>query len=292
MSMKSMTGFGQASVSGEDGLIRAEIKAVNNRFLDISIRMPPGFMKYEAKIRELISQSVHRGKVDVFIAAPPSVTSTSRLVIDESLVKELVGTLRRLSEEHALSGKITPDTIAAFRPAFFIETTPDAPDVWDLLQVCMSESLERFEEMRNREGLALQGKILEEIAGLKKDAKQLETELAGRELHIRDRLLEFVRTQCNIPEVDSDRLEQEVALLLVKHDISEENVRLWSHLDQFSLLSEQDSPKGKQLNFISQELLREVNTIASKTQSKEISSLTIKMKSRIEIIREQLNNIE
>jgi len=292
MVMKSMTGYGQGSATFEDVAIRTEIRSVNNRFLDISVRTPPGLMKYEQKIRDLVSERVKRGKIDVFVSAPAGLAGTTRVSVDESLVSEFIGALKRISEEHGLSGDVGLEMLASFRPAFCVETTPDAKEVWDPIKDCITQSLEQMLQMREKEGASLQAKVTEQIEGLKQDMKGLEGDLVGSEQRIRDRLLEFVRKQCEMPELDSDRLEQEVAFLLVKSDVSEEMARLFSHLNQFQSLSKADSPVGKQLTFVCQEMLREVNTIASKSQSKEVAGRTIEMKSRIEIIREQLNNIE
>ncbi len=290
--MKSMTGYGQGSASLESAEIRTEIRSVNNRFLDISVRTPPGFMKYEQRIRKLVSDRVKRGKIDIFVSAPSSLAGASKVSVDESLVSEFIGALRRLSREHGLSGDIRLEMLAGFRPAFSVETTSDTTDVWNPVKNCVIQSLDQLLRMREDEGANLQAKITEQIDALKQDMKGLEGDLTGGEQRIRDRVLDFVREQCEMPELDSDRLEQEVALLMVKSDVSEEVVRLHSHLSQFESLSETDSPVGKQLTFLCQEMLREVNVIAAKSQSKEIASRTIEMKSRIEIIREQLNNIE
>jgi len=290
--MKSMTGYGQGSASLESTEIRTEIRSVNNRFLDISVRTPPGFMKYEQKIRKLVSDRIKRGKIDIFLSAPSSLAGTTKVSVDESLVSEFIGALRRISREHDLSGDVKLDMVASFRPAFSVETTSDTKDVWNIVKDCITQSLDQLLGMREKEGANLEVKLIEQIDALKQDMKRLEGDLAGSEQRIRDRVLDFVRKQCETPELDSDRLEQEVALLLVKSDVSEEVVRLHSHLGQFKSLSETDSPMGKQLTFLSQEMLREVNVIAAKSQSKEIATRMIEMKSRIEIIREQLNNIE
>ena len=290
--MKSMTGYGQGSACLESAEIRAEIRSVNNRFLDISVRTPPGFLKYEQRIRSLVSDRVKRGKIDIFISAPSNLTGTAKVSVDESLVSEFIGALRRLSREHGLSGDIGLEMVAGFRPAFSVETTSDTKDLWDPVKDCVIQSLDQLLRMRVDEGANLQAKITEQIDALKQNMIGLEGDLTGSEQRIRDRVLDFVRKQCEMPELDSDRLEQEVAILLVKSDVSEEVVRLHSHLGQFESLSETDSPVGKQLTFLCQEMLREVNVIAAKSQSKEIASRTIEMRSRIETVREQLNNIE
>jgi len=292
MAMKSMTGYGQGCATFEQAAIKAEIRSVNNRFLDVSVRTPPGFMKYEQKIKDLVSVRVSRGKIDVFVSAPPTLAGTTRVLVDESLVSEFINALKRLAEKYGLADDVSLEMLADFRPAFCVETTSDTKEVWDPIMDCVNRSLDQLVQMRENEGANLQAKVTEQIKGLRQDVKGLERDLTGGEQRIRDRLLEFVRTQCEMPELDSDRLEQEVALLLVKSDISEEMARLASHLNQFEALSEALSPVGKQLTFLCQEMLREVNVISSKSQSKEVSSRTIGMKSRIEIIREQLNNIE
>lgn len=292
MTMKSMTGYGQGSSTIDSAEIRVEIRSVNYRFLDVSVRTPPGFMKYEQRIRDLVSERVRRGKIDVFVSAPASLTGTTRVSVDEGLVEDFVRTLRHLAKKHGLSGDIRVEALANFRPAFSVETTPDTAELWEPIKDCIIQSLDQLVEMRNKEGSSLEAKIIEQITALHEDLKELESSFTGGEQRIRDRVLDFVRKQCDMAEIDSDRLEQEVALLLVKSDVSEEMARLASHLEQFETLSKSESAMGKQLLFICQEMLREVNTIAAKSQSKEVVALTIKMKSRIEIIREQLNNIE
>ncbi|HUT03632.1 MAG TPA: YicC/YloC family endoribonuclease [bacterium] len=290
--MKSMTGYGQGSSTIGDVDIRAEIRSVNYRFLDVSVRTPPGFMKYEQKIRDLVSGRIRRGKVDIFISAPATLTGTTRVSVDEGLVADFVKTLRRLAEKHGLSSDVGLEALANFRPAFSVETTPDTKEVWEPIRDCIMQSLEQLVQMRNKEGSSLETKIVEQITGLNEDLRELERSFTGGEQRIRDRVLDFVRKQCDMAEIDGDRLEQEVALLLVKSDVSEEMARLASHLNQFETLSKSESAVGKQLTFVCQEMLREVNTIAAKSQSKEVAARTIEMKSRIEIIREQLNNIE
>ncbi|MBN1593669.1 MAG: YicC family protein [Candidatus Coatesbacteria bacterium] len=290
--MISMTGYGQGTSTIDNAEIRAEMRSVNNRFLDISVRTPPGFLKYEQKIRNMVSERVSRGKVDIFVSAPSNISGTSRISVDESLVGDFVKTLRRLGQEHGLSGEVQLDTLANFRAAFSVENTSDTKDLWAPLEDCVTQSLNQMVSMRVGEGANLKAKIMEQIGSLKGDMKGLERDLSGSEQQIRDKVLDFVRKHCEMPEVDLDRLEQEVAVLLVKSDVSEEVARLYSHLSQFDSLSESSEPIGKQLTFLCQEMLREVNVIAAKSQSKEIASRTIEMKSRIEIIREQLNNIE
>ncbi len=290
--MKSMTGYGQGSFTIENVEVRAEIRSVNYRFLDVSVRTPPGFMKYEQKIRDLVSGRIRRGKVDIFISAPATLTGSTKVSVDEGLMADFVKTLRRLAEKHGLSGDVGLETLASFRPAFSVETTPDTKEVWNPIRNCIMQSLDQLVQMRNKEGSSLETKIVEQITALHEDLKELERSFTGSEQRIRDRVLDFVRKQCDMAEIDSDRLEQEVALLLVKSDVSEEMARLASHLNQFETLSKSESAVGKQLTFVSQEMLREVNTIAAKSQSKEVAARTIEMKSRIEIIREQLNNIE
>lgn len=293
MTMRSMTGYGQASVSHDGASIMVEIRAVNNRFLDVSVRAQPGLMRYEQETRDLISAQITRGKIDVFVSAPPSLTGKSKLSVDEPLLADFVATLRRLAQKHGLTGDVTVDMLSDFRPGFSVETEPDeSAESWAPIKDCINQALEQLMEMRRREGESLHSKIVEQLEALRQDVRTLETTVTAAEQRTRSKVLDFVRKECEVPELDSDRLEQEVAILLVKSDVSEELARMWSHLDQFSSLCTQEPAVGKQLTFICQEMLREVNTIAAKTQSKEAVSKTIEMKSRIEIIREQLNNIE
>jgi len=290
--MMSMTGYGQGTYSDGELQVCTEMRAVNYRFLDISLRLPPGLMKYEQRLRDLISARIKRGKVDVFISTPSSSLGTSKLVVDERLAAEFVGTLRRLSREYALSGDVSVGMIADFRPAFSVETSPEAPDVWEPIRESVTKALAQLQEMRAKEGASLLAAISRELEGFKQDLKEVERLVRTAEQRIGDRILEFVRNQCSVNQIDRERLEQEVALLLVKTDVSEELARLSSHLAQFEAFTKREGPVGKRLTFICQELLREVNTISSKAQSKEVASKVIEMKSRIESIREQLNNIE
>ncbi|MEZ5346749.1 MAG: YicC/YloC family endoribonuclease [Pyrinomonadaceae bacterium] len=292
--MKSMTGFGRGEASGENFSVSAEIKTVNNRFLDVNLRLSSELQSLESDIKKLISDRLSRGRVDVNI----NYEKTSDVVyeLNRPLISGYVSTLKEIQNEYSLSGE--PDLNVIARLPNSIQTKKDdlsegfARGVKD----AVSEALGCLEVMRENEGNSLKtdlSSLLENITS-QMPAIESESESVAEEYFQRltKRIEKLLSRSDSQIEIDQARLAQEVAYLADKSDISEEITRLKIHVEQFFAILGEDGPVGKRLDFLTQELNREANTISSKTQNMVVKEAALAMKADIEKIREQIQNVE
>lgn len=292
--IKSMTGYGKASFKNEELSINIEIKSVNHRYLDLSIRLPQAFLEYEDLLRRLIRTYIKRGKLDVFVTIESDTHSQKQLQVNEELLESYIQTLHHIKRIHNLSSPLSLDHVLQLQDIFSVVETENKSSMLDkiLLDTC-STALHHLISMREKEGEMLHSRIVENLHNLnhhlqkiKEHSKQLEPMIKQR---LYDRIHELIHDKIDI---DESRILTEVALLSDKMNIQEEITRLESHYEQFQSVLQEQEAVGKKLDFLVQEMNREINTIGSKGQDFQISQEVVNMKSELEMIREQIQNIE
>lgn len=291
----SMTGFGRAEVSTELCTITVEAKSVNHRHLDPAIRLPRPLASFEPRIRRALSQRLERGRIDVNVQLGPGAgRSEQRVTVDAALAREYAERARALAAELDLAGEVSLDWLLGRSGVVRMEE-PDAPDgdvLWPALETALTGALDALVHQRTTEGDALAAEL-----------RALRTELAGhvdaltarapagaarREERLRDRIKSLVAGV----GVDETRILTEVAAWAEKSDVTEELARLRAHLDVLATTLDKGGPIGRALDFLLQELNREVNTVASKADDLELSQTALAAKGVLEKMREQVQNLE
>ncbi len=285
---RSMTGFGQAEVQG----YHVEIKGVNHRFKDIRVKLPRDLSALEIQVRDKVSGNINRGKVDVTVARTPSIDTKEGLSINWNLAQTCYEDLSKMAG--TFGGEVTFRDILLV-PGVLAEKTTQVEEQWIILEEAVKEALDAFTRARETEGSNLKADIqvrVKTLLGMKDAMKALATDMTSvykERLHAN--LNALLSDKPSV--IDEVRLEQEVALLADRSDITEELVRLESHIRSLEdTMNLNTGPIGRHTDFILQEISREVNTIGSKSQITGISRLVIDAKTEIEKIREQVQNIE
>ncbi|MDO5308241.1 MAG: YicC/YloC family endoribonuclease [Planctomycetia bacterium] len=295
----SMTGFGSASCRDLGYVVSAEVKSVNNRYLKTSIRLPEGLTAFESKIDELIRGSIARGTVNLTVKLERE-TSDQHVCINESALLEYLAVARRVRESSDLARE-TPlgDMVDYLRLPGVIqdhsaEDNTDPEALWTLVANCVQQTLDALREMRRVEGDSTEKYLLENLALLRQCNDRVK-ELAPKVVeNYREKTYERVSNALKSAGVtlDPKDLIREVAIFTDKVDISEEISRLYSHLTQFKAVMTSETACGKKLDFLTQEMFRETNTIGSKANSPDIADLVVEMKATVERIREMVQNVE
>ncbi len=291
--MRSMTGFGQAASEGRGGRYSVEVRGVNHRFLDVRLAVPRDSQSWEPELKPLVAEMVERGKVDVTISRVAGAAAEKRVEVDEELAKSALQAWRKLQKGLGLAGEIDVGFLLS-RSEFVRVTEARADPGDDLPQVrkLLAKALRSFDKARVREGAALQADMkarCTRLAGIEKDLRKrsadIVPELAAR---LRGRLNKLLEGQ----QIDEQRLLQETAVMAERCDVHEELVRLASHLKRLAGLVRQKGSVGKPIDFLLQEVHRELNTIASKSSDVEVTRLTLDGRAEVEKLREQTQNVE
>jgi uncharacterized protein (TIGR00255 family) len=292
----SMTGFGRGEASGTRGSWIIELRAVNHRYLDIGIKLPRRFMGWEDRIKKEISFYHTRGRVDVYVTFNDEGAEAARLRADIRLAREYLACLKEIAGDLSLPGEPDLAMLASYRD---IITPLDEEaggelleELWPAFRAAIAAALEECQKMRRSEGEALQKDLLERLNSFQQKIGAIEQSLPQILDKRESALKERVDILLSGVDIDPVRMAQEVAILVDKSDVSEEIVRLRSHVEQFQSFLELDEPVGRRLDFLVQEFLREVNTIASKISNAETAHMTVGMKNDLEKIREQVQNLE
>ncbi len=291
--IKSMTGFGRCEWEQDGFSVRAELKSVNHRYLDLSVRLPRMYSYLETRVRDLMKTCLHRGKADLFLSIERTDGAVKTVSFNAAYGESYYAALQEMKERFSLPGEITVELMAA-NPELFSsqEQEEEEERVWDVLKPCLEQLMERFSQMRQAEGERLQADLtakMEGVARLVERIKQLEPEATRL---YEQRLQQKITEALEGAEPDPQRLLTEVAVFSDKAAIDEELVRLGSHMQSFSKTLSAGGVVGKKLDFIMQEMNREINTIGSKANHLEISAIVIDVKSEFEKIREQIQNLE
>ncbi|MGI8542735.1 MAG: YicC/YloC family endoribonuclease [Aridibacter sp.] len=292
--MKSMTGFGRGEVSAETFNVAAEIKTVNNRFLDVNLRLSNELQSLEAEIKKLISDRLSRGRVDVNLQSENTTDVVYEL--NRPLISGYVSALNEIKNEFSLEGEPDMNYIARLPNALQIKKEDINEEFSVGVKRAISEALNDLEKMREVEGESLKNDLETLLQNIENQLPVIEKEVENVSEEYFERLQKKIekllsKSDSQI-EIDQARLAQEAAYIADKSDISEEIIRLKSHIEQFYSIIKEDEAVGKRLDFLTQEFNREANTIASKTQNLIIKEAALIIKAEIEKIREQVQNIE
>jgi len=290
--LKSMTGFGTASVPIAAGRVTVEVRAVNQRFLDVRVTAPREYGPWEAVCRDTVRKHVARGRVEVYVSrnAPPS--GRTRIVFDRAAAREYAAAWRALQREIDLGGQLE---LGLFRAADVFQTVEMPGDVrpeFPAAGRALGQALERFDRERRREGANLQRDMRARIDRLAAIERSLRVHAAAALPELQAKLGERVQRLLQGAQVDSARVAQEAAFLAERGDVTEELVRLASHLAALRALLGSAVPAGKQIEFLLQEVHREINTIGSKVSNLAVTQLVVEAKGEVERLREQVQNVE
>lgn len=290
----SMTGFGRGHASSDGISITAELKSVNSRYLDISFRIPQEIRERELAIKEYLQEQISRGKLNLVIRVDKTDTGQPEIAINPKLAKGYKTMLEELRQTTHIDEPLTIKDLTQFDEIFVTrEQGAEVIDtIWELSQKALQEAVNQLVAMRAREGKQLENDLSNRIDHIEDKMAKVKELTDGRAEKVRDQLLERINKLVDDDTLDNDRLEMEVAVLVDKMDITEEIVRLQSHVKFFKEALESDDTVGRRLKFLAQEMNREINTIGSKANDTEISQHVVRAKESLEQIREQVENVE
>ena len=291
--INSMTGFGRHVINDNKRQLTIEVKTVNHRYLDISFKIPRELYAYENQLKHLIQDELSRGRVDVYISIKGEGLKGKNIQVDWNLLNQYIEKISEIQAQSPIKGELTIDHLLSVEDIFYTGEEDEVDDQFlSMIERGLQSALQQVNEMRRVEGEALFADFSNRLEKLQHHTDHLKS-LAedGKKEHF-DKLKEKLLHLMDDQEIDDVRLAQEAALLVDRADITEELTRLYSHIHQFSETIKLNDSVGRKLDFIAQELLREVNTIASKSNKPEISQTVVEMKSEIEKMKEQLQNVE
>jgi uncharacterized protein (TIGR00255 family) len=292
--LNSMTGFGRAECQEEDYTYQAEIRSVNNRFIEINTRLPKAYVDLEQPLKKLIKSHCSRGSISLTISLGNTNEGSGEWDVKPnlSIATQYVDALNQIRDTLGLQGEIDIKSVVGLRDIIKIEPVALDPAKKDLILNIATEALTSLQKMREEEGENLQKDLAQRIDAIESHALEIESRHPEVITEYKEKLNERIKTLNDGVGLDEARLAQEAALLADRSDITEEMTRLKSHLNQFKNFFDAKEPIGRKLEFITQEINREVNTTGSKSSDITISNRVIEMKSELEKIREQVQNIE
>jgi uncharacterized protein (TIGR00255 family) len=292
--ISSMTGYGQAESNPEANIrFKVEVRSVNHRYLDISIRMPREIQSLEDRVRKTVQQSIGRGRVDLFISWKVDADESVHVTLDRVMAQAYHKALQEMCYVCALEEQPGLELLSRFPDVLRVEKEQtDIDRIWALLDNTLAEALQRLRRQRSEEGERLTADFEKRLQIIEETALQVEKRapivVSEYQRKMEERLAEFL----NQVDIDPARLLTEAALFADRSNVTEELVRLGSHLSAFRSALKEDGPMGRKLDFLTQELFRETNTIGSKANDYEVAKLVVEMKTELEKIREQVQNIE
>ncbi len=289
----SMTGYGSAKGEIQGLVVTVELRSVNNRFLDCSVRLPRNMLFAEDTVKEAVSRSVKRGKVDVYVSVQAGQDSGMEVAVDRDLARGYFEAVTELSKELNLDSGLNALSLARFPDVLTVQRKElDKEAVSAALSDITEEAVGEFNAMRAREGERLKADMLEKLSAVEGLVSVVETRSPATVAEYRQRLEARLRELLEDRNVDEQRLITETAIFADKTAVDEETVRLRSHIAQFRAMLEEGSPVGRKMDFLVQEFNRESNTIGSKCSDAALAKVVVDLKSEIEKIREQLQNVE
>jgi uncharacterized protein (TIGR00255 family) len=292
--MKSMTGYGKGMVNGDDFSVSVDLKTVNNRFLDIHLRVGTDLAALESAIKRRISARLSRGRVDVSVSLER--TAQIDYELNRPLISGYVQALKEMQQDFQIGGELDINALARIPGALQPARNGIDERMVAALDEAVDQALDELEKMRKQEGEALRTELRERVQRIESLVPTIENAAAGLadayRLRLQKRIGELLNRGGQIVEVDPARLAQEVAYLADRSDVSEEMVRLRSHLSQFQEALDSDGETGKMLDFLLQELNREANTTLSKSTDLAIKEAGLAIKAEVEKLREQVQNVE
>ena len=291
--IKSMTGYGSAKGSVEGLNITVELKSVNNRYLDASVRLPRSFLFAEEPLKSAVQKHISRGKVDVFVSVDSSDAGEMTVKVNEAIVKGYLDALKHISDEYKLPFDVTAYNISRFSDVLSVEKKElDAEAISQGIVEIADKALADFDSMRIREGEKLREDVLNRLSMIDALVARVEEESPKTVAEYRARLESKMSEVLGSAGIDENRILAEAAIFADHIAVDEETVRLRSHMSQLRTMVNGVSPIGRKMDFLIQEFNREANTIGSKCQNSDIAHIVVDIKSEIEKIREQIQNIE
>ncbi len=292
--LKSMTAYASADISMDKLSVSVEIRSYNNKYLDMVMRLPHAYNRIEDKIKGLVSEKVSRGRVELNMKIADLAEDAYEYEVNELKAQAYYKAINQLQEALHMNTEVPLRLLATsegiIRPA---DNNKNLDKKWPVIQKCITKAIDELNRMRRKEGEFIEKDFEAKLRLLEKGIIDIEKKSDGLLEIYRERLTKRITTLTrNAVEIDPERIAQETAFLADKSDISEEIVRIKSHIDQFRKIMKEEETAGRKLNFLLQEFNREFNTIGSKTGKSEVSHMVVNLKSELEKIREQVQNIE
>jgi len=289
-----MTGFGRGETTENGITATVEIKSLNSRYLDVSTRLPQRLQDRELEAKEMVQEYVNRGKINITVNVSEAESAGPSIAVDTNKVVGYSKIIKELKKAAGIDEPITIRDITQFNDVFINKEEDEEilEEKWNVAEKALQEALRSLLKMRTQEGDQLKNDLIDRIDFIDENIEIITKETNGRADETREKLLERINNLVDEDKIDPERLEMEVAILVDKMDVTEEIVRLRSHLKFFKEAVEQPEPAGRQLNFLTQEINRELNTIGSKANNSEIAQYVVKCKEALEQIREQVQNVE
>ncbi len=291
--IRSMTGFGRSEASNDDYKIAVEMKSVNHRYLDLGIKMPKKFNAFEGELRSLLKQQIQRGKVDLYITCETFSDRSVSLNYNEALAREYMDILSRMSSQFAIENDVKVSALSRYPEVITAEQgEEDEEELWKLLKEAVLGALAAFVKQRETEGAHLKDDLLGKLDSMGVWVEEIEARSPQILKEYRAKIEDKVKELLSGSGIDENRIAAEVALYADKICVDEETVRLKSHIGAVRTALLSGGAVGRKLDFIAQEMNREANTILSKSNDIEISETAIELKTAVEKVREQIQNIE
>lgn len=291
--IRSMTGFGREQKIIDQYDISVEIKSVNHRYFEYSSRLPRHYSYLDEKLKAYIKGNISRGKVEISVTINNLNGKEANIKVDKLMAAGYIDALREISGSLELEDDLKLSNLMKLPDIFNVQKIASDEDyIWDLVRETISGAIEKFVFMRENEGKNLKSDLLAKISEVEKNLLYVEEQAPKTAEAYRNRLYQKLKDVLENSDIDEQRIIMEAAIYSEKIAVDEETVRLHSHLDQFRELMEADEPVGRKLDFLVQEINREINTIGSKAQNLDITKCVVDMKAEIEKIREQIQNIE
>lgn len=291
--IKSMTGFGRCEIAEQNRKITVEMKSVNHRFLEVNLKMPKKLNFFEASIRSVLKEYMQRGKVDLFITYEDLTETAVAVKYHEDVAAEYLGYLRRMAETFSIDDDIRVSTLSRYPEVFTLDDVEiDEEGIWKALEKALRGAAEKFVETRVKEGEHLKEDLLGKLSEMQELVDFIEERSPQIIEEYKERLTDKVHQMLEDSQIDENRIVTEVTIFADKVCVDEEMVRLKSHIATTKSTLLEGGSVGRKLDFLAQELNREANTILSKTNDLTISNKGIELKTEIEKVREQIQNIE
>lgn len=292
--IRSMTGFGHGEVSNDKNQkVTVEIKSVNHRYCDISLKLPKKLAMFEANIRNIMKEYASRGKIDIYVSYEDLSETAVSLHYNQAMAAEYMQVFKKMQEDFGIETKITAEALAKYPEVVTLEEVQQDEEVWwELLEDALRQAAEKFVETRTIEGANLKRDLLGKLDQMAADVAFIEERSPQIIAEYRSKLEEKVKEFLEDSTIEENRIAAEVTLYADKIAVDEEIVRLQSHISSMTDVLESDESIGRKLDFMAQEMNREANTILSKSSDVDLADHAIELKTNVEKVREQIQNIE
>ncbi len=292
--IRSMTGFGHGEVSNDKNQkVTVEMKSVNHRYCDISLKLPKKLAMFEANIRNIMKEYASRGKIDIYVSYEDLSETAVSLYYNQAMAEEYMQVFKKMQEDFNIETKITAEALAKYPEVVTIEEVQQDEEVWwELLEAALRQAAEKFVETRTIEGANLKRDLLGKLDQMAADVAFIEERSPQIIAEYRSKLEEKVKEFLEDSTIEENRIAAEVTLYADKIAVDEEIVRLQSHISSMTDVLESDESIGRKLDFMAQEMNREANTILSKSSDVDLADHAIELKTNVEKVREQIQNIE